>query len=65
MLKEMLEFIEDKKIYSFAEFISISMEKRTDWFNALYDNETIRWMVKEFIESLRWEVERDYPRFKQ
>lgn len=60
--KEIFEFIEKEKIYSFAEFINISIKKHQDWFCALCDNESLGWMVKEFIESLRWESENEYNR---
>lgn len=62
MFSEIFEFIEKKNIYSFAEFVSICIKYHKDWYNALYENESLRWMVKEFIESLRWENDKSYHR---
>ena len=62
MCKEAFEFIEKKRIYSFAEFVSICMKCHEDWLDLLSDNESFRWMVKEFIEALRWENDSDYNR---
>lgn len=62
IVKEIFEFIQNEKIYSFAEFINISIKKHEDWFLALCESESLGWLVKEFIESLQWESEKDYNR---
>lgn len=62
MFAEIFEFIEKKNIYSFAEFVSVCIQHHEDWYNALYENESLRRMVKEFIESLRWENDKRYHR---
>jgi len=62
MINEILEFIEDKKIYSFAEFVSYCREKNEKWFGLLINHSSSRDMVKDFIESLRWELDSGYNR---
>lgn len=42
MCKEAFEFIEKKRIYSFAEFVSICMKCHEDWLDLLFDNEAFR-----------------------
>lgn len=60
MLAEIMGYIQDNEIYSFAEFIDISRLHHPEWFTLIVNSNG--WIVKEFIKSLEWERTTGYVR---
>ena len=60
MLAEIMGYIQENEIFSFAEFIDLSRLYHPDWFTLIVN--TNGWIVKEFIKSLEWERSVGYVR---
>lgn len=60
MLAEIMGYVQENEIYSFAEFIDLSRLYHPDWFTLIVN--TNGWIVKEFIKSLEWERSAGYIR---
>lgn len=60
MLADIMGYIQENEIFSFAEFIDLSRIYHPDWFNLVVN--TSGWIVKEFIKSLEWERSTGYVR---
>lgn len=61
-LSEIFEFIQEKGIYSFAEFLEFSRKYKPDWFKLVIRSNA--WIIREFIKSLEWEAKNQYERVK-
>lgn len=55
IIREMINFCDQNKIFSFAWLIRYSMDEKPDWFNSLCSNST--YVIKEYLKSKRWEYE--------
>lgn len=53
-IKEMIEYIEQNDIESFAEILRYSSINRSDWFDCLINSGA--YVVKEYIKSRWWEL---------
>lgn len=51
-IAEMIEFCEEKDIFSYSVLLRICMEQHHDWFRVLCDSGTI--VMKEYLKSRRW-----------
>lgn len=60
MLADIMGYIQENEIFSFAEFIDLSRIYHPNWFNLVVN--TSGWIVKEFIKSLEWERSTGYVR---
>lgn len=60
MLADIIAFIQENEIYSFAEFIDVSRVHHPEWFTLIVNSNG--WIVKEFIKSLEWEKMTGYVR---
>lgn len=60
ILAEIMAYVRENEIYSFAEFIDISRMYHQEWFNLIVNSNA--WIVKEFIKSLEWERATGYIR---
>lgn len=60
MLADIMAFIQESEIYSFAEFIDVSRVHHPEWFTLIVNSNG--WIVKEFIKSLEWEKMTGYVR---
>ena len=60
MLADIMAFIQENEIYSFAEFIDVSRVHHPEWFTLIVNSNG--WIVKEFIKSLEWEKMTGYVR---
>ena len=60
MLAEMMQFIREAGIYSFAEFLEMSQIQNPQWFSVAALSRG--WVIKEYIKSLAWECESGYVR---
>ena len=60
MLAEIMGYIQENEIFSFAEFIDLRRLYHPDWFTLIVN--TNGWIVKEFIKSLEWERSVGYVR---
>ena len=62
MLADIMAFIQESEIYSFAEFLDVSRTHRPEWFTLVVNSNG--WIVKEFIKSLEWERSTGYIRIE-
>lgn len=60
VLKDIILYIQENKIYSLAEFMDISSIHFPEWFNLVALSKG--WIVREVIKSLAWEEEKGYIR---
>lgn len=62
MLADIMAFIQESEIYSFAEFLDVSRIHHPEWFTLVVNSNG--WIVKEFIKSLEWERSTGYIRIE-
>lgn len=60
LLAEMMQFIREAEIYSFAEFLEMSQIHNPTWFSVAALSRG--WVIKEYIKSLTWERDTGYVR---
>ena len=60
LLGEVMDYIQENAIFSFAEFLQICRTYRPEWFSLVALSKG--WIIKEFIKSLEWEKETGYVR---
>lgn len=62
MLGEIMLYIREQEIYSFAEFLEVCQLWKPDWYSLVTLSKG--WIVREYIKSLAWEKETGYVRVK-
>lgn len=60
LLGEIMDYIQEQEIYSFAEFLQLCRLYRPEWFSLAALSKG--WIIKEFIKSLAWERDTGYVR---
>lgn len=60
MLGEIMAYIREQEIYSFAEFLEVCQLLRPDWYSLAALSRG--WIIREYIKSLAWEKETGYVR---
>lgn len=55
-IREIIEYIRNNQIDSYAELLDYCAVQKTDWFVCLCDNGT--YVIKEYIKSYRWEEDK-------
>ena len=60
MLGEIMSYIREQEIYSFAEFLEGCQLLRPDWYSLAALSRG--WIIREYIKSLAWEKETGYVR---
>lgn len=60
MLGEIMAYIREQEIYSFAEFLEGCQLLRPDWYSLAALSRG--WIIREYIKSLTWEKETGYVR---
>ena len=60
LLAEMMQFIREAEIYSFAEFLEVCQIHNPQWFSVAALSRG--WVIKEYIKSLTWERDTGYTR---
>lgn len=56
-IREMLEFIDENNIFSYAKFLSYCAANREDWFRSLCDSST--YVIKEYLKSRKWDYDEE------
>lgn len=59
---DIIDFCELNNILSYSELLVYCRMNRYDWFRVLCDNGT--YVVKEYLKSRQWSINKDYMRFK-
>ena len=59
-IREMLEFIDENNIFSYAKFLSYCAANREDWFRSLCDSST--YVIKEYLKSRKWDYDEEQRR---
>lgn len=62
-IREMLEFIEDNNIFSYAKFLKYCATSREDWFRSLCDSST--YVIKEFLKSRKWDYDEEQRKMSE
>lgn len=60
MLGEIMAYIREQEIFSFAEFLEMCQLLRPDWYSLAALSRG--WIIREYIKSLAWEKETGYVR---